>query len=42
MLGERPNFQGGTTGKISENGPKTGNSFVMNIGKWEILDQAFG
>ena len=29
-------------GKIRENGPKTGNSLAMRMGKWEILDQNFG
>ena len=26
---------------MRENGPKTGNSYVMRKGKWEILDQDF-
>ena len=42
MLGESPNFQGGTGGKIRKNGRKTGNSLAMRMGKWEILDQNFG
>ena len=42
MLGECPNFQGGTGGKIRENGPKTGNSLAIHVGKWEILDHNFG
>ena len=29
-------------GKIRENGPKTGNSFVVQAGKCTILDQNFG
>ena len=37
-----PNFQGVMAGKIGKHGPKTGNSFVMNIGKWEISDKNFG
>ena len=32
-IGGCPNFQGGTAGKIRENGPKTGNSFIMQIEK---------
>ena len=31
---EYPNFQGKMVGKVRENGPKTGNSFVMSIRKW--------
>ena len=42
MLGEWPNFHGGTDGKIRENGPKTGNSLAMRMEKWEILYQNFG
>ena len=42
MLGECPNFQGGTGGKIRGNGPKTEKSLAMRKGKWEILDQKFG
>ena len=41
MLGECPNFQGKMAEKIRENGPKTGNSFVMSIRKQYILDQNF-
>ena len=42
MLEECSNFQGGTGGKIRENGPKTGNSLALCMEKWEILDQNFG
>ena len=42
MLGEWPNFQGGTGGKIRENGPKTGTSLALHMGKWEILAHNFG
>ena len=41
MLGECPNFQGGTGGKIRENGPKTESSLAIRMKKWEILDQNF-
>ena len=34
-------FREGFAEKIRENGPKTGNSFVMNIGKRESSDQNF-
>ena len=36
MLGECPNFLGGIPGKIRENGPKTGNSFVIQAEKCAI------
>ena len=42
MLGECPNFQGGTRWKNQGKWTKTGNSLAMRMGKWEILDQNFG
>ena len=42
MLANAQVFRKGLQEKLTENGPKTGNSFVMHNKKWAIIDHNVG